>query len=188
MRTINLPSMGSYTYTWQYSATTGLLNSLTYPATTVNGEALTLQYGYAYGYLQSITDTLASPNVTVWTADSMNPDGQITQDTLGNGMVTTRTYDAVTHLLTAVQSGAGGGTAVQNESYLYDPDGNLTERQNNTLGLTENFYYDGDNRLSYSTLNGTRNLRRMTRWGTSPRAATWQTEQPGRTTRSASIR
>ena len=157
-RTINLPSMGSYTYTWQYSATTGLLSSLTYPATTVNGEALTLQYGYAYGYLQSITDTLASPNVTVWTADSMNPEGQITQDTLGNGIVTTRTYDAVTHLLTAVQSGAGGGTAVQNESYLYDPDGNLTERQNNTLGLTENFYYDGDNRLSYSTLNGTRNL------------------------------
>lgn len=156
-RTITLPSVGSYTYTWQYSATTGLLSSLTYP-TTVSGEALTLQYGYVYGYLQSITDTLASPNVTVWTANSMNPDRQITQDTLGNGMVTTRTYDAVTHLLTAVQSGVGGGTAVQNESYLYDFDGNLTERQNNTLGLTENFYYDGDNRLSYSTLNGTRNL------------------------------
>jgi YD repeat-containing protein len=123
----------------------------------MNGEALTLQYGYAYGYLQSITDTLASPNVTVWTAQSMNPDGQITQETLGNGRVTSRTYDAVTHLLTAVQSGVGGGTAVQNQSYLYDADGNLTQRQNNNLGLTENFYYDGDNRLSYSTLNGTRN-------------------------------
>ena len=156
-RTITLPSVGSYTYTWQYSASTGLLSSLTYPMTS-SGNALTLTYGYAYGYLQSITDTLASPNITVWSAGSMNPAGQITQATLGNGLTTTRTYDAVTHLLTAVQSGVGGGTAVQNQSYLYDADGNLTERQNNNLGLTENFYYDGDNRLSYSTLNGTRNL------------------------------
>ena len=156
-RTITLPNSGSYTYTWQYSPTTGLLSSLTYPGT-ANVAALTLQYGYAYGYLQSITDTLDSPNIVVWTANQMNPDEQITQDTLGNGIVTTRTYDAVTHLLTAVQSGVGGGAAVQNQGFLYDPDGNLVERQDNDLGMTENFYYDGDNRLSYSTLNGTRNL------------------------------
>ena len=156
-RTLTLPNSGSYTYTWQYSPTTGLLSSLTYPGTTGAG-ALTLQYGYAYGYLQSITDTLDSPNIVVWTANQMNPDEQITQDTLGNGIVTTRTYDAVTHLLTAIQSGVGGGAAVQNQGFLYDPDENLIERQDNNLGLTENFYYDGDNRLSYSTLNGNRNL------------------------------
>ncbi|EQD46660.1 Rhs family protein, partial [mine drainage metagenome] len=156
-RTITLPNSGSYTYTWQYSPTTGLLSSLTYPGTATVA-ALTLQYGYAYGYLQSITDTLDSPNIVVWTANQMNPDEQITQDTLGNGIVTTRTYDAVTHLLTAVQSGVGGGAAVQNQGFLYDPDGNLVERQDNDLGMTENFYYDGDNRLSYSTLNGNRNL------------------------------
>ena len=88
----------------------------------------------------------------------MNPAGQVTQDTLGNGVLTTRAFDAVTHFLTSVQSGEGGGTALQNLGYLYDVAGNVSQRQNNNLGLTESFYYDGDNRLSYSTLNGTQNL------------------------------
>lgn len=156
-RSITLPSMGPFTYTWQYSPTTGLLQDLTYPLG-ASGQALSLQYTYAYGYLQSIADTLDSPNIVVWKADSMDPAGQVTQDTLGNGIITTRAFDAVTHFLTSVQSGVGGGAAVQNMSFLYDGVGNVTQRQNNNLGLTENFYYDGDNRLSYSTLNGTKNL------------------------------
>ncbi|EQD44881.1 RhsD protein, partial [mine drainage metagenome] len=41
-RTITLPNSGSYTYTWQYSPTTGLLSSLTYPGTATVA-ALTLQ-------------------------------------------------------------------------------------------------------------------------------------------------
>lgn len=156
-RTINIPNSGAYTYTWQYSPTTGFLSDLTYPAS-LYGTALTLQYGYSNGYLQSITDTLSSPNVVIWAANAMDPAGQVTKETLGNNIVTTRAFDAVTHLLSAIQSGVSGNPLVQNESYLYDADENLTERQNNNLGLTENFYYDGDNRLSYSTLNGTRNL------------------------------
>ncbi len=156
-RAVTLPAVGTYTYTWQYNSTTGLLQSLTYPMGS-SGKALTLQYGYAHGYLQSITDTLDSPNIVVWKADSVNPAGQITQETLGNGIVTTRAFDAVTHFLTAVQSGEGGGTGVQNMSFLYDAVGNVTQRQDNDLGLTEDFYYDGDNRLSYSTLDGKQNL------------------------------
>ena len=156
-RIIALPSLGTYAYTWQYNSTTGFLQSLTYPVG-ASGQGLTLQYGYANGYLDSITDTLDSPNIVVWKADAMNPAGQITEDTLGNGIITTRAFDAVTHLLTAVQAGEGGGTGVENMSFLYDPVGNLIERQNDNLGLTEDFYYDGDNRLSYSTLSGTQNL------------------------------
>jgi RHS repeat-associated protein len=57
-----------------------------------------------------------------------------------------------------VESGPGGGATVQNQSFLYDEIGNVTQRQDNNIGLTENFYYDGDYRLSYSTLNGTQNL------------------------------
>jgi RHS repeat-associated protein len=72
--------------------------------------------------------------------------------------VTTRAYDSVTHWLSSVQSGPGGGAALQNQSFLYDEVGNVTQRQDNNLGLSENFYYDGDNRLSYSTLNSTQNL------------------------------
>jgi RHS repeat-associated protein len=36
--------------------------------------------------------------------------------------------------------------------------GNLIQRQNNNLGLTENFYYDNVHRLDYSQLNGVTNL------------------------------
>jgi RHS repeat-associated protein len=36
--------------------------------------------------------------------------------------------------------------------------GNLTQRQDNNLGLTEGVWYDNDYRLSYTKLNGTQNL------------------------------
>jgi RHS repeat-associated protein len=36
--------------------------------------------------------------------------------------------------------------------------GDVTQRQDNNLGLTENVYYDNDYRLTSSTLNGTQNL------------------------------
>jgi RHS repeat-associated protein len=45
-----------------------------------------------------------------------------------------------------------------NANRSYDKVGNVTQRQNNTLGLTENFYYDNVYRLDYSQLNGVTNL------------------------------
>ena len=156
-RSIAIPGMGTYAYTWQYSATTGLLNTLTYPIST-SGQALELQYAYQNGTLQSITDILDSPNVTIWQANAENPAEQITQESLGNGLVTSRAYDGVTHWLSSVQSAPSSGSSVQNQSFLYDEVGDVTQRQDNDLGLSENLYYDNDYRLSHSTLNGTQNL------------------------------
>ncbi len=156
-RSITVPSMGAYTYTWLYNATTGFLDTLTYPVST-SGQALKLQYAYHTGLLQSITDVLDSPNITIWKANAQTASDQVSEETLGNGLVTNRAYDAVTGWLTSVQSGPGGGASVQNQSFLYDEVGNVTQRQDNSLGLSENFYYDNDYRLSYSTLNGTQNL------------------------------
>lgn len=156
-RAVAIPSMGTYTYTWQYSASTGLLNTLTYPVG-ASGQSLELQYGYQNDILQSITDVSDSPNVTIWQADAESPAGQITQETLGNGLVTNRAYDAVTQWLSSVQSGPGGGASIQDLSFLYDEVGNVTQRQDGIHDLSENFYYDNDYRLSYSTLNGTQNL------------------------------
>jgi len=74
-------------------------------------------------------------------------------------IVSTHVYDAVTGWLSANQTGVGSGAALQNESYLYDEDGNLMQRQNNNPpGLTENFIYDGVNRLSTSHLGTALNL------------------------------
>ena len=145
---------GAFLYTQTYSATTGLVNTLTYPTST-SGFALTLQYGYGYGLLESITDTsdtvaTCGNTCVLWAANATNGFGEVTQETLGNGVATTRTYDAVTSWLTGAT--AGSGNDVLNQSYLQDENGNVTQRQDNNLGLTESFFYDKDNRLTCATL------------------------------------
>lgn len=90
--------------------------------------------------LQSVSDANV-PATVFWTANTQNARGQITQDTLGNGIVRSRAFDAITGWLASIQAGPSSNTtSLQNTSYLYDVVGNVTQRQNNRLGLTENFY------------------------------------------------
>ena len=113
-RTVTIPPPNGLltgTYTWQYNATTGLLDTLTYP--NLQGYALQVKYGYANGILQSITDISDSPNVAVWTANATDPAGRVTQETLGNGIQANRAFDAVTGWLSSTQAGVGGGTGVK---------------------------------------------------------------------------
>ena len=154
-KALALPGDATYTYTWTYNATTGLLDTLQYPAST--SYQLKLQYAYANRILTSISDFNA-PSTVFWTANTTNPRGQVTEETLGNGAVTNRSYDAVTGWLGSSTSGAGGGTGLQNIAFAYDYVGNVVQRQNNNRGLTENYYYDNMNRLDHSTLGGTLNL------------------------------
>lgn len=159
-RAITLPGTygGTFTYAWAYNATTGLLNTLTYPASYPSTYALQVQYGYANGVLQTVTDVSDTPNVTVWTANTADPMGHVTEETLGNGIVTNRSFDAVTGWLGSAESGLGGGSGVKNLAFLYDEMGDVAQRQDNNLGLTENIYYDNDYRFSYSKLGTTQNL------------------------------
>ena len=147
-RAIVIPSDTTYTYTQTYNAD-GLPDTLKYPVSSA-GYALSVKYGYAYGLLTSITDLSDSPNVSLWTADSMNARGQVTEETLGNGVVVNHAFDGVTGLPSSVTAGVGGGVTLQNNSYLFDAVGNLTQRQDNNAGTTENAYYDDLNRLSYT--------------------------------------
>ena len=136
----------------------GAINSLTYPTTT-NSCRVKLQYGYQNGFARTITDASPSAQCTLtgtvyWTANNQNPLGQITQETLGNNVVTNRVFDNVTGWLASIQAGAGGGTALQNQSYLYDLLGNITQRQDNAAGLTESICYDNVYRLDHTTSTG----------------------------------
>jgi RHS repeat-associated protein len=145
-----------YLFTFNYSATTGLPTALTYPISTA-GVAFKLNYAYQYGLLESVTDATdttatCGSTCTLWTANSMNAFGEIAQETLGNGVVTNRTYDPVTSWLVKATAGVGGGAALLNQSYTQDENGNVTQRQNNNLGLTETFSYDADNRLTCTVL------------------------------------
>jgi RHS repeat-associated protein len=156
-KSISIPGDAVYSFSYAYSPTTGLLSQVSYPAMTSPAYQLSLNYGYAYGVLTSVKD--ANSGAAYWTANATNPRGQVTQETLGNGVVTNRTFDAVTSWIGSIQSGLGGeGAALLNSSYGYDENGDLIQRQNNNIGLTENFYYDSDYRLHYSTLNGVQNL------------------------------
>lgn len=148
--TITVPGAGTAVYDYGYSASSGLLDTLTYPATTA-AYRLKLQYGYQNGILSQVSDFNGS--TVFWRANNMNARGQITNETLGNGVITSRIFDQVTGWLSTVNSGPVGNlTSVQNASYLQDLVGNVTQRQDNTLGLTENFYYDDVHRLKQSTL------------------------------------
>jgi monoamine oxidase len=95
---------------------------------------------------------ICGTSCTLWAANSVNAFGEVTKETLGNGVVTNHTYDAVTSWLSAATAEVGGGATLLNQSYTEDEDGNVTQRQNNNLGLTENFFYDADNRLLCATL------------------------------------
>jgi RHS repeat-associated protein len=165
-RIITLPGSGQYPYTQSYSSTTGLPQSLTYPTTT-SSYALEIQYNYTNAMLASITNLSDSPNWTIWQANQTDAVGHILSETAAPtsngapnniGLGTTRTVDAVTGWLSSVTAGTGGTSTLENQSYLFDHVGNLTQRQNNNLSLTENFYYDKDYRLYYSQLNGSTNL------------------------------
>ena len=159
--TIVNPGDGSRSFDYAYDTTTGLLTSLTYPFSYPSTLRVKVGYAYQNGILQQIIDS--STSTVWWQANTMNPRGQITQETAqalstDPQIVATRTYDAVTGWLGSIQAGVSGGSALQNQAYLYDENGNVTQRQDNNLGLTENFYYDNLYRLDHSTLGGSTNL------------------------------
>ena len=78
----------------------------------------------------------------------MNAEGQTTEATLGNGVGTTRSYDAATGLVRSIQSGVGESSAVQDLGYRFDSLGNLTTREDFNQDVYESFAYDRLNRLT----------------------------------------
>jgi YD repeat-containing protein len=148
---IAIPGDTSYMYTQTYNATTGLLDTLQYPVSTGSYQ-LKLQYSYANGILQHITDvTPGGPGTTYWAANTINPRGQILQETLGNNVIVNHAFDSVTSFVQNIQAGTGGGSALQNNTYQFDAVGNLIQRQdNNTPGITENVFPDALYRLDHT--------------------------------------
>jgi len=167
-RSIAIPGDTTYSYTWAYSATTGLLDTLAYPADW-SGYRPQVKYGYAAGQLQSITDISDSPNVTLWSGNFVDGNGSFTQETLGNGVTVNHDYDPVTGMV-KITAGTGGTVNLQNNSYLYDAAGNLEQRQDNNAGTTESVYYDNVNRLKNTAGDTNTNLT----YDAMGRLATWE--------------
>ncbi len=129
----------------------GQIDTLTYPTST-SSTRVKIKYGYAYGILNTVTTgPVALPAQCTGLPMRRTLAARRRKKHWGNGVVTTRNFDAVTGWLNSIQSGPSG--SLQNHSYLYDLLGNVIQRQENTLGLTEGFYYDNLYRLEHSTLN-----------------------------------
>jgi RHS repeat-associated protein len=161
-RQFNIPTIGALAFDYTYNSTNGLLATLTYPASFPSATRVSASYLYQFGNLFVIEDA-ANPSTVWYRGSTQNARGQYTGEATEDSasdlaIKSTRTYDAVTGWLTSVTAGAGTGNALQNEAYLYDEVGNVTQRQNNNVGLTENFSYDNDYRLSTSHLQGNLNL------------------------------
>ncbi|AWF81259.1 hypothetical protein BTJ40_10755 [Microbulbifer sp. A4B17] len=83
----------------------------------------------------------------------MNAWGQVEQETYGNGLVTTRTYNPDTGRLETIKTGGG---AIQNNEYQWRSNGTLEGRLSyssvDVLQKQEDFSYDGLNRLTSASL------------------------------------
>jgi len=140
----------------------GRVTSMIYPAT-VDGSRLYLALRYDAGYLQAIDQDFAFGGN--WFVRLYDLQGQ---DALGRERLVRfgsylqideqRDFDRASSLLKAIRTGTGLGTQKQNYSYSWDKVGNLRQRQDVALGLTEEFSYDEQNRLLTARLNGTQTL------------------------------
>jgi uncharacterized protein RhaS with RHS repeats len=132
----------AYTFTATYDANSRL-RTVTYPS------SLTLTYTYtSLGYAQQVTGLNGQ---VYWTANARDAELHLTQQTAGNGVVTSQGFDAQTGRLTAIL--AGTGNIVENFSYTYDLLGNVLTRADTYENLTETFTYDALNRMTSATVS-----------------------------------
>ena len=136
----------NFTTTFTYDPATSRLASVNYPT------GLSLKYAYdAVGNLIRI-DNAAGGNI--WTGNSANTGNQWTQFTLGNGLITSLEY-GTDGLMTAIKTGTSSTpTSVQNLGYTYNASKQLTQRTDGLYGLSEDFTYDAQNRLTSDGLTG----------------------------------
>ncbi len=129
----------------------GRPDAITYPT----GFA-TRQYYTDNGYLREVRNA-ANDLQSYWQAGSVNARGQITKEIQGNLVVTNRTFDANTGLITSITSSFGGIGDVQKAEFDFDLIGNLTARRDKRYRTTfsETFGYDTLNRLQTVTTTGT---------------------------------
>ncbi|WP_428309894.1 FG-GAP-like repeat-containing protein [Hydrocarboniphaga sp.] len=128
------------------------ISTLTYPTIDASRFAVTYRYDAASGALKDVINS-ASPGTVYWSADSVNARGQVTQETLGNGIQTARHYDVARGYLDTIQSGTGGG--VQNLSYGWDSVDRLVNRSDLRQAVSESFpIYDSLDRLKKAERNG----------------------------------
>ena len=135
--------------TYRMSATydaNSRLSKVSYPS------GFTARYGYNnLGFPNQLFDDATGQSY--WNGNAMDADRHLTQTTSGNGLVTSRVFEARTGRLSGIRTGIGSSNTVQDLSYTYDKLGNPLSRVDGNTNLSETFSYDALNRLAFSTVN-----------------------------------
>jgi len=124
------------------------VDTITYPQGSSGNRFAVKQNYNAQGFMASVSN--ATTGAVIWQANTVNEFGHTTSESFGNGVVTTRVYDSLRGVMTGMQSVSGAST-IQSWSYDHDAVGNMLFRTDNVMGYTENFGYDGLNRLASVT-------------------------------------
>ncbi len=138
------------TVTTVYDSVFGRVDFVIYPSL-LNTNGFTVKNIYnVSGFLTSIRDANAAANdPAFWTLNSVNSSGQTTSETYGNNVTHLRSYYDNTGLIKDLTSGIGTSASIQNLHYQFDALANLTQRNDQNLGVTEiSGYNDGMNRLT----------------------------------------
>jgi len=151
----------TYDINYDYSATTGLPESLTYPTST-SGYRLRIRYDYDQGVLSRVSDYNA-PQTVFWQLNAVDARGNALDESLGTASPVISVisgYDPLTGLIDYRTAGTGAPyTNRQNLSFAWDKNGNLKTRLDaNQANLTEEFFYDPLDRLDYAQRNGVTTL------------------------------
>jgi len=118
-----------------------------------SGFAVTLEYN-SQGALSSLSRS--GDGSLLWEATAYSATLQPLTSTLGNGVVSTRTYDSALRSDT-ITAGVGGGGEVLDWAFGHDAAGNVDSRIDaNGVGgsLVESFTYDSLNRVETATIAG----------------------------------
>ena len=133
---------GTLSWRMDYTYDAGRVKTVKY--NNISADVLTYNYN-TYGHLSN----MQFGTTTIYTVNSRNHLGQITQYTHGNGVVTNRTY-SVNGSPATIVSQKSGNTAIANQSYQFDDVKGLLSKRNDIAngGGEETFLYDILQRLT----------------------------------------
>ncbi|MEZ5499829.1 MAG: FG-GAP-like repeat-containing protein [Steroidobacteraceae bacterium] len=145
----------SYQVNFSYNSI-GAVDVITYPTST-SGVRFALKHLYSYGALYSVKDNAAG--TVFWSLSTANDYSAPTSEVLGNGATITSSYTPWTNDIVTRQVGTGGSTTnLQNLTYQWDLNHNLTQRKDLAQSLTEDLTYDTLNRIDTVKLNSVQTL------------------------------
>jgi RHS repeat-associated protein len=123
---------------------------------TIAGARPTFVYSYTgTGYLNQVQQDTGVGLIPLYQQADTEAAGRESRAIFGNASFDAQTiYDLGHGRVKIIQAGPSLGTSLQHHSYTWDKSGNLTQRINQNLTVTEDLNYDGVNRLTQTKRNG----------------------------------